>query len=146
MPSKLLRLTFILFTPFLETVRVWSGLFSNFEFGIDANGEQLSLIDLTGRLLTNAVIMKNFGPMMFVVFVERNFWIIEWKVSGDQSSSLAQLVSSGNDSHSLDCQQFAKRPGFLHFEQFFRFAGYSFFLVQFGAPRMLQFNSLSFAE
>ena len=43
----------------------------NCDFGILVPGEPLSIMTLIGRLFTNAVIVKNFGPFFLA-------WCVEW--------------------------------------------------------------------
>ena len=59
----------------------------NCDFGINVTGEPLSIMNLIGRLLTNAVIVKNSGPLLLIDRVECIFCFTEWIVFGVQSSS-----------------------------------------------------------
>ena len=119
----------------------------NNDFGIRGTGEPLSMMNLIGRLLTNAVSVKNSGPLMLVDCVEWIFCFIEWIVSGAQSSSSALLVSSSCIwfIFLLNRQFFAKWPIFPHFVHRFPLAGHSCCLDQFGARHLLQSIFLNFA-
>ena len=48
----------------------WSGVLSIFNFGINVIGKAMSMINLFGSVLINAVIVKNSGPLIFVECVE----------------------------------------------------------------------------
>ena len=119
----------------------------NSDFGIRVAGEPLSIMNLIGRSLTNAVSVKNSGPLMFVDCVEKTFCFIESIVSGDHSSSSALPVSSSRIwfIFLLDRHHFAKWPIFPHFAHFFPLAVHSCCLDQFGAPHLLQSILLNFA-
>ena len=112
----------------------------NNEFGIRVTGEPLSMMNLIGRLLTNAVSVKKSGPLMLVDCVEWIFCSIEWIVSGAHLSFSALLLFSSCIwfIFLLDRQLFAKWPFFPHFAHFFPLAGHSCCLDQFGAPYLLQ--------
>ena len=99
----------------------------NNDFGIRVTGDPLSMINLIARLLTNAVSVKNSGPLMPVDCVEWIFCFIEWIVSDAHSPSSALLASSSCIwfIFLLDRQLFAKWPIFPHFVHFFPLAGHS---------------------
>ena len=42
----------------------------NSDLGINVTGDPLSMVDLIGRLLTNAVVVKKSGPLLFTDRVE----------------------------------------------------------------------------
>ena len=65
----------------------------NNDLGINVTGDPLLMIILIGRLLTNAVIVKKSGSLLFTDRVEWIFCFTEWVVFGVQSSSFALLVS-----------------------------------------------------
>ena len=99
----------------------------NSDFGIIVTGDPLSMINLIGRLLTSAVIVKKSGPLLFIDRVEWIFCFTEWIVFGVQSSSFALLVSSSIIWFTLLFvrQHLAKWPIFPHFAHFFPRAGHS---------------------
>ena len=51
------------------------------------------MMNLIGQLLTNAVIVKNYGPLLLIDRDECIFCSTEWIVFGVQSSSPVLLVS-----------------------------------------------------
>ena len=145
LPSKFIRLSF---TSLYSVSNGFNGvMLLNSDFGIRVTGEPLSMMNLIGRLLTNAVSVKKSGPLILVDCVEWIFCFIEWIVSGAHSSSSALLVSSSCIwfIFVFDRQLFSKWPIFPHFAHFFPLAGHSCCLDQFGAPHLLQSIFLNFA-
>ena len=144
-PSKFIRLSF---TSLYSVSSGCNGvMLLNSDFGIRVTGEPLSLMNLIGRFSTNALSVKNSGPLMLVGCVEWIFCFIEWIVTGAHSSSPALPVSSSCIWYIflLDRQHFAKWPIFPHFAHFFPLAGHSCCLDHFGAPHLLQSIFLTFA-
>ena len=143
-PSNCIRLSFT------SLYSVFSGcncvMLLNSDFGINVTGDPLSMMNLIGRLLTSAVIVKKSGPLLFIDRVEWIFCFTEWIVFGVQSSSVALLVSSSIIWFTLLFvrQHLAKWPIFPHFAHFFPLAGHSCCLDQFGAPQRLQSTFLNF--
>ena len=117
----------------LSLYSVFSGcncvMLLNNDLGINVTGDPLSMINLFGRLLTNAVIVKKSGPLLFTDHVEWIFCFTEWIVFGVQSSSFALLVSSSIIwfTFLLVRQHLAKWPVFPHFAHFFS-SGWAFVL------------------
>ena len=102
---------------------------------------------LIGRLLTSAVIVKNFGPFLFIERVECIFCFTGWIVFGVQSSTPALLVlpSIKRFTFLFARQHSAKWPILPHFAHLFPLAGHSCCRDQFGAPQQLQSFFLNFA-
>ena len=90
-PSNFIRLSFTS----LYSVPIGRNgvILLNCDFGIKVTGEPLSIMNLIGRLFTNAVMAKNSGPFFLIWRVEWSFWFTEWNVFGDQSSSSALLAT-----------------------------------------------------
>ena len=107
------------------------------DFGNSAIGELLSIKNLISRLLTNAVIVKNSGPLLFIECI---FCFTEWIKFGVQSSSPALLASPSAKwfTFLFARQHLAKWPILPHFAHFFPLSGHSFCRDQFGATQRLQ--------
>ena len=105
------------------------------------------MMKLIGQLLTNAVIVKNSGPLLLIDRVECIFCSSEWIVLGVQSSSPALLVSPSIEwfTFLFARQHLAKWPILPHFAHFFLLAGHSCCRDKFGAPQRLQSTFLNFA-
>ena len=58
-------------------------------FGTSVTGDRLSIINLIGRLLTNAVVVKNGCPSLVFCFVEWTVLVMRCILFGDHSSSSA---------------------------------------------------------
>ena len=130
------------FTPLYSVSSGCNGvMLLNCDFGIRVTGQPLSVMNLIGRLLTNAVSVKNSG------LVEWIFCFIYWIMSGDHSSSstLTACFFILWFIFLLDRQHFAKWPIFRHFAHFFPLAGHSRCFEQLGAPHLLQSIFLNFA-
>ena len=89
----------------------------NCDFGIGVTGEPLSIMKLICLLLTNAVIAKKSGPLLFIDRVECKFFFTEWIVFSVQSSSPALFVSASITwfTFLFARQHFAKWPIFSLF-------------------------------
>ena len=94
-PSNRIRLSF---TSLYSVSRGRNGVIVlNCNFVISVTGEPLSMMNLIGRLLTNAVTVTNSGPLLFVDRVECIFCFTKWIVFVVQTSSPALLVSPSNN-------------------------------------------------
>ena len=67
-PSNFIRLSFT--SLYSVPIGLNGVVLLNCDFGIKVTGEPLSIMNLIGRLLTNAVRVKNSGPFFFVWRVE----------------------------------------------------------------------------
>ena len=65
----------------------------NICFGIEVTSDPLSSMNLIGRSLTNAVMVKNGCLFLGVCFVERTVLVNKCVLFGDQSSSSALVAS-----------------------------------------------------
>ena len=123
-PSNRIRLSF---TSLYSVSRGRNGVIVlNCDFDISVTGEPLSMMNLIGRSLTNAVTVNNSGPL-FVDLVECIFCFTEWIVFGVQSSSPALLVSLSKKwfTFLFARQHLVKWPILPHFAHFFPLAGHS---------------------
>ena len=86
----------LLTSPYSEcSVRIGVNLL-NICFGIKVTGDPLSIMNLTGRLLTNAVVVKNGCPSLVICFVEWTVLVMRCILFGDQSfSSVLVAFDSG---------------------------------------------------